>query len=85
MAKRPPCGGCPPCCSSCVFSAQAETPPTETTVVVPEKTYGCVHGGDVVRGGNGQLGLLRHDGFRPVTPAGAAFLRTTGNPLGFDL
>lgn len=52
----------------------------EPRIVVEEKAYGCVHGGSVVHDGT-TIGLLRADGFRPVTAAGAAFLKETGNPL----
>ncbi len=84
MGKKAPCGGCPPCCNTCVFSSAprglAETP----RLVVREKEYGCVHGGEVVRA-EGTLGLLREDGFRPVTAEGAAFLHASKNPLATSL
>lgn len=48
--------------------------------VVSAEAYGCVVGGEVAHNGH-TLGLLRSDGFRPITPDGAAFLKQTGNPL----
>lgn len=81
-----PCGGCPPCCKSCVF-AQTGNPTVATArVVVAAEEYGCVHGGAVVQDTAGELGLLRErTGFHPVTESGAAFLRRTGNPLAAHL
>lgn len=44
--------------------------------------YGCVRpdAGALVRA-QGTLGMMRGGNFHPVTAAGAAFLRDSGNPL----
>lgn len=79
-----PCGGCPPCCKRCVFAAAPKPAPTTSALIVDEATYGCVHGGKVVHDG-GTIGLLRAEGFHPVTPEGSAFLRNSQNPLAVHL
>jgi hypothetical protein len=77
-----PCGGCPPCCKNCVFSADPADAATSIITVMPKEEYGCVRpdGGAVVTMG-GTLGMMRGQHFHPVTPGGAQFLRKSGNSL----
>ena len=78
-----PCGGCPPCCKSCVFDAVPTSvkATASVTTVVPAAAYGCVKGFGDIRLVAGQLGQMRDGALHRVTKAGAAFLRQTGNPL----
>jgi hypothetical protein len=82
-----PCGGCPPCCSSCVFSpapSKTLSRRRRVRVIVPAEEYGCVRpdGGPIVKASGGSIGMMRHGGrFHPVSPEGAVFLRKSGNPL----
>jgi hypothetical protein len=76
-----PCGGCPPGCDKCVFSATGEDSTAAQEVVVPAKEYGCIRGfGDIVKR-NGVLGQMRVHLFHPVSAEGAAFLVSSRNPL----
>ncbi len=84
MSKKPLCMGCPPCCTSGCTWDNAEARPLEaqpTAVIVSSNEYGCIHGGAVIRTGNGKLGLLRPEsskfpGFAEIKGSGAEFLRT---------
>ncbi len=78
--NRAPCGGCPPGCDKCVFTKEPQLFRVHARTILTPDEYGCVHGGAIVQS-RGTLGILRTDGFRPITVAGAAFLRETANPL----
>jgi len=67
-----------------VFSSKAESAQKISTTIVSESAYQCIHGGDVVKSDD-TVGLLRKDGFRPVTTQGKAFLKASGNPLAVHL
>ena len=76
-----PCGGCPPCCKSCVFTSVGENAAVRETIV-SAVDYGCVKGfGAIVTDTIGRLGQVRGASFHPVSSEGAAFLRASGNPL----
>jgi hypothetical protein len=77
-----PCGGCPPCCTRCVFSAKGnEAPHSSFVEVISAENYGCVKGSYAVGRKDGELGQMRDGAFHPVTKTGAAFLNKSGNPL----
>lgn len=79
--KNPNCGGCPPCCSQCVFSSKGE-PASDVILVQTAADYGCKKGhGDIVRDNQGRIGQQREGLFHFLSEAGEAFLRKTENPL----
>lgn len=77
-----PCGGCPPCCTRCVFDKDGVKASGTLDTIVSKEDYGCVlpNGGAIVKH-EGVLGMMRGENFHPVSVAGADFLRSTNNPL----
>lgn len=75
-----PCGGCPPCCTQCVFTPNPRPLPAQHAIIATKQEYGCVRpdGGAVVMA-EGLLGMVRGESFHPVTGEGAEFLYATGN------
>jgi len=87
MSKKPPCGGCPPCCTSCVFTPEQQgSVKSDAVVVVSAKDYGCVRpdAGDLVVQ-DGALCQTRGGNVHPVSKFGMGFLRDSGNPLAAHL
>lgn len=83
LMANSPCGGCPPCCQSCVFGPKPtkDEVGTEKQIVQTAQQYGCVKGyGDIVIV-DGKLGQMRGQNFHPVDFAGAQFLQSSGNDL----
>jgi hypothetical protein len=82
IKMKPPCGGCPPCCTSCVFDAKPAGPAAGATVLLSTERYGCIRpdAGPLVKH-DGMLGMVRGTDFHPVTEGGAVFLRQSGNDL----
>lgn len=76
-----PCGGCPPCCASCIFSGVGEVPAGTVATILSSAEYGCVRGGDDIVHHDGKLGQMRDGAFHPVTEAGQRFLEETRNHL----
>lgn len=77
-----PCGGCPTCCKDCVFDAHPASKATPMQIIASKEAYGCIRpdGGAIVIQDR-TFGMIRGEHFHPVTEAGAAFLRESGNPL----
>jgi hypothetical protein len=50
-------------------------------VIVPRDDYACVRkgGSELVMTGSGDVGVMRPDGFHPVTEAGIGFHRQMGD------
>lgn len=81
MSKKAPCGGCPPCCSRCVFEQNGSRTALPLVTLVSAKEYGCVQGEYPIVLSGGRVGQLRGEDFHPISSSGADFLRKSNNAL----
>lgn len=76
-----PCGGCPPCCTHCVWGQSGEELAKNSNITVVMENYGCVRGPSQVVKTDRGLGLSLNGFVHYLTEVGRRFLQETNNPL----